>query len=338
MKKFINEPARFIDEMLEGMYASFGQYVTYTADNLHCMVTSQPQKGKVALATGGGSGHLPLFLGYIGKGMLDGCAVGDVFQSPSAQQMLEVTKTIDQGQGVLYIYGNYNGDIFNFTMAADMADMECDIKTESVIAGEDAASGPRAKEGEKNMRRGVAGIFFIYKCAGAAAAKMLNLEEVKRIAEKAAANCSTMGASLSPCTVPRIGHPSFEIADDEMEIGMGIHGEPGIRRGKLQSADEIAQELTEAIVNDLALKKGDEVDLLINGLGATPLEEQLVISRKVHQILREQGIIIHRSYVGEYATSLEMVGLSVSLLKLDEELKSYMDAAADTPFFKQMEG
>ena len=223
-------------------------------------------------------------------------------------------------------------------MAADMADMECDIKTESVIAGEDAASGPRAKEGEKNMRRGVAGIFFIYKCAGAAAAKMLNLEEVKRIAEKAAANCSTMGAALSPCTVPRIGHPSFEIADDEMEIGMGIHGEPGIRRGKLQSADEIAQELTEAIVNDLALKKGDEVDLLINGLGATPLEEQLVISRKVHQILREQGIIIHRSYVGEYATSLEMAGLSVSLLKLDEELKSYMDAAADTPFFKQMEG
>lgn len=167
---------------------------------------------------------------------------------------------------------------------------------------------------------------------------MLNLEEVKRIAEKAAANCSTMGAALSPCTVPRIGHPSFEIADDEMEIGMGIHGEPGIRRGKLQSADEIAQELTEAIVNDLALKKGDEVDLLINGLGATPLEEQLVISRKVHQILREQGIIIHRSYVGEYATSLEMAGLSVSLLKLDEELKSYMDAAADTPFFKQMEG
>lgn len=337
MKKFINKPENFIDEMLEGMYVSFPQYVKKVGDDLHSMVISKPKKGKVGLATGGGSGHLPLFLGYIGEGMLDGCAVGDVFQSPTADQMLEVTKEIDQGNGVLYIYGNYNGDIFNFTMAAEMADMESDIRVESVIAGEDVASGPRPKKGEKNIRRGVAGIFFIYKCAGAAAAKMLTLDEVKRVADLAADNCATMGVALSACTVPRIGHPSFEIGENEMEIGMGIHGEPGIRRGKIQPADEIAKELVEAVIKDLSLTAQDSVAVLINGLGATPLEEQLVISKEVHKILKDHGIHVHKTYVGEYATSLEMAGLSVSLLKLDDELTEYMDAAADTPFFKQLE-
>lgn len=338
MKKFINRPEDFIPEMLEGMYASFPQYVTMTNADVHCMVKQNLRKGKVALATGGGSGHLPLFLGYIGEGMLDGCAVGDVFQSPSADQMLAVTKAIDQGKGVLYIYGNYNGDIFNFTMAADMADMECDIKVESVIAGEDVASGPRPQPGEKNIRRGVAGIFFVYKCAGAAAAAMLDLQEVKRIAQQAAQNCATMGVALSACTVPRVGHPSFSIGEDEMEIGMGIHGEAGIRRGAIQPADEVADELLDALIADLQLTNGDRVDVLINGLGATPLEEQLVISRRVHQQLKDKGILVHRTYVGEYATSLEMAGLSISLLKLDEELTKYMEAPADTPFFKQMEG
>lgn len=337
MKKFLNDPKQFIPEMLEGMYASFPQYVTYCDDDVHCMVKQQLCKGKVALASGGGSGHLPLFLGYIGEGMLDGCAVGDVFQSPSAEQMLNVTRAIDQGSGVLYIYGNYNGDIFNFTMAAEMAEMEADIRVESVIAGEDVASGPRPKEGEKNIRRGVAGIFFVYKCAGAAAAAMLDLDEVKRVAQHAAHNCATMGVALSACTVPRVAHPGFTIQEDEMEIGMGIHGEPGIRRGPIQSADVIAAELCEAVIEDLSLCEGDQADVLINGLGATPLEEQLVVSRKVHQLLAKRGIGVHRTYVGEYATSLEMAGLSVSLLKLDEELKTYMEAAADTPFFKQME-
>lgn len=335
MKKFINQPEAFINEMLEGLYAAYPDDITYVGDDLHCLISKHKVKGKVALATGGGSGHLPLFLGYVGKGMLDGCSVGDVFQSPSAEQMFEVTKAIDAGSGVLYIFGNYNGDIFNFQMAAEMAEMEEDIRVMTSIAGEDVASGPRAQEGEKNLRRGVAGIFFVYKCAGAAAASMLSLEEVYRIAEKAKTQCATMGVALSPCTVPRIGHPSFTMKEDEMEIGMGIHGEAGIRRGRIQPADAIVDEILPAIVEDLQLQKGDEAAVLINGLGATPLEEQYLINRRVHAYLTQQGISIHRTYVGEYATSLEMAGLSISLLKLDEELTALLDEEADTPMFKQ---
>ncbi|RKD33659.1 dihydroxyacetone kinase subunit DhaK [Lacrimispora algidixylanolytica] len=334
MKKIMNAPENYVNEMLEGIYLAHPDYVTHAGENLRCLVTSKIVEGKVGIATGGGSGHLPLFLGYVGKGMLDGCSVGDVFQSPSAEQMLEVTKRIDTGAGVLYIYGNYNGDIFNFEMAAEMADMEEGIKVEQVVAGEDVAS-PQAAPGEKNTRRGVAGIFFVYKCAGGAATAGKELSEVKRIAEKAASNVRTMGVALTPCTVPRVGYPGFEIAEDEMEIGMGIHGEPGIRRGKLESADEITTEMLEKILKDIPYESGEEAAVLVNGLGATPLDEQYIVARRVHQILKERGIEVYRYYVGEYVTSIEMAGLSISLLKLDEELKGYLDAPADTPFFKQ---
>jgi dihydroxyacetone kinase-like protein len=211
--------------------------------------------------------------------------------------MLEVTKRIDAGAGVLYIYGNYNGDIFNFDMAAEMADMEEGIRVEQVVAGEDVASPP-AKDGGKNTRRGVAGIFFVYKCAGAAAALKKDLSEVKRIAEKAASNVRTMGVALTPCTVPKVGHPGFEIAEDEMELGMGIHGEPGIRRGKMESADQIAEEMVHKILSDISYEPGDETAVLVNGLGATPLDEQYIVARKVHQILKEKNIRVHRCYVG----------------------------------------
>jgi dihydroxyacetone kinase-like protein len=336
MKKFINKPEDFVPEMLQGLYSAFPKYVTYTADDVHCLVIANKHKGKVGIATGGGSGHLPLFLGYVGEGMLDGCAVGDVFQSPSSDQMLNVTKEIDQGAGVLYIFGNYNGDKFNFQMAADSADMECNIRVNQVIVGEDVASGKRVSGNEQNLRRGVAGIFFVYKCAGAAASEMLSLDEVTRVAEKAKERIATMGVALSPCTVPRIGKPSFEIADDEMEIGMGIHGEPGIRRGKILTANEVVEEILPPVIEDLALKENDEVDVLVNGLGATPLEEQLIIFHRASQLLAEKGIRVHETYVGEFATSLEMAGLSISLFKLDDELKKYMSAAADTPFFKKV--
>ena len=335
MKKFINQPERFIDEMLYGLYAAHPSYYTCVNEDAHCLITKHKIAGKVGIATGGGSGHLPLFLGYVGKGMLDGCSVGDVFQSPSSEQMLDVTKAIDSGAGVLYIFGNYNGDIFNFQMAAEMAEMEEDIEVCLSIAGEDVASGPRAKEQEKNIRRGVAGIFFVYKCAGAAAAEMLPLDEVYRIAEKTKLLVATMGVALSPCTVPRIGHPSFTIADDEMEIGMGIHGETGIRRGKIEPADQITSEMMERILEDLPFETGDEVAVLVNGLGATPLDEQYIVTRKINAILEEKGICGYRYYVGEYATSLEMAGLSISLLKLDDELKELLDYPANTPFFKQ---
>lgn len=334
MKKIINRAEDYVNEMLEGIYIAHPEFVTYVGEDLHCLVTSNKVDGKVGIMTGGGSGHLPLFLGYVGKGMLDGCAVGDVFQSPSSEQILAITKEIDSGAGVLYIYGNYNGDIFNFDMAAEMADFEEGIRTETVIAGEDVAS-PAPKPGEKNTRRGVAGIFFVYKCAGASAENMMSLDEVKRVAEKAAANVRTMGVALTPCTVPRVGKPSFEIAEDEMEIGMGIHGETGIRRGKIEPADSIVDELLDNIIKDLPYQNGDEVAVLVNGLGSTTLDEQYIVTRRINQYLNDQGIKVHRYYVGEYVTSLEMAGFSISLLKLDKELKELLDQPAQTPFFRQ---
>jgi len=332
VKKFLNDPKNFVVEMLEGIIAAHPRQLAYVADDVHCIVKAgERQPNKVAIATGGGSGHLPLFLGYVGEGLLDGCAVGDVFQSPSAEQMLEVTKAIDAGAGVLYIYGNYSGDIINFDMAAEMADME-GIRVESVIAADDVASAPKGEEGK---RRGVAGIFYVYKCAGAMAAEGGTLEEVKRIAEKACANVRTMGVALTPCIVPEVGTPGFEIGEDEMEIGMGIHGERGIRRGPLRTADEIIDEIMPQIVDDLPFVQGDEVSVLVNSLGATPKEELYILYRRVSQILGEKGIRVFNTYVGEFATSMEMAGASVSLFRLDDELKRLLCKPAHTPFFVQ---
>jgi len=334
MKKFLNDPKNFVDEMLEGILAAHPDQLTYVEDDLRCVVKAgEKKKGKVGIATGGGSGHLPLFLGYVGDGILDGCSVGGVFQSPSSEQMLAVTKAIDSGAGVLYIYGNYGGDVMNFDMAQEMADME-DIRVEQVVAGEDVASAPK---GQEQKRRGVAGIFFVYKCAGAMADELASLDEVKRVAEKACANVRTMGVALSPNIVPEVGKPQFQLGEDEMEIGMGIHGEPGIRRGKLRKADEIIDEMVIPVLEDLPYKADDEVAVLINGLGATPKEELYVLYRRVHEILKEKGISVFHVYVGEFATSLEMAGASVSLLKLDDELKRLLSRPARTPFFEQVQ-
>ncbi|HCX96867.1 MAG TPA: dihydroxyacetone kinase subunit DhaK [Spirochaetaceae bacterium] len=331
MKKFINKPENFVDEMLKGIYASHPQQVMFVANDLRCYVRKEAVKGKVGIVTGGGSGHLPLFLGYVGEGMLDGCAVGGVFQSPSSEQILEVTKAVEQGAGVLYLYGNYTGDILNFDMAAEMADIE-GIKTATVVGNDDVAS---AIKGEENKRRGVAGIFFLYKAAGAAAAEGMSLEEVKRVAEKAKANVRTMGVAFTPCIVPEVGKPSFTIGDDEMEIGMGIHGEPGIRRGKLLPADKIVDEMVYPIIKDLPFEKNNEVAVLINGLGATPKEELYILARRTLHILEEEGLKVFHVYVGEFATSMEKAGASISLCKLDEELKRLIAAPAFTPFFSQ---
>ncbi|MDC7227801.1 MAG: dihydroxyacetone kinase subunit DhaK [Spirochaetales bacterium] len=333
MKKFLNKPENFVDEMIEGIMAAHPEKLKYVNDDLRCVCTATGKDGKVGIATGGGSGHLPLFLGYVGDGMLDGCSVGGVFQSPSAEQMLEVTKDIDKGAGVLYIYGNYGGDIMNFDMAAEMAEME-DIKVLQVVAGEDVAS---SKKGEEHKRRGVAGIFFVYKIAGAAADDMKTLEEVKAVAEKVCANVRTMGVALSPCIVPEVGKPSFTIEEGEMEIGMGIHGEPGIEKGPLKPADDVVETMLNAILEDLPYESGDEVAVLMNGLGATPKEELYVMYRKVNMMLKEKGISVFHVYAGEYATSMEMAGASISLLKLDDELKKYLAKPAYTPFFEQVQ-
>lgn len=329
MKKFLNDPKNFVDEMLEGIYLANPE-VTYVNDDKRCYVKTCPKKGKVGIATGGGSGHLPLFLGYVGEGMLDGAAVGGVFQSPSAEQMLEVTKHIDQGAGVLYIYGNYTGDIINFDMATELADLE-DITVKSVVGNDDVAS---SVVGEEHKRRGVAGIFFLYKAAGAAAEEGMSLDDVVRVAEKAKNRTRTIGVALSSCTIPEIGKPSFEIGEDEMEIGMGIHGENGISRKKLTAADPLIDEMMAKIYAEQDYKPGDDVAVLVNGLGGTPLEELYILFRRVSQQMSERNINVKHVWVGEFATSMEMAGASVSVLHLDEELDRMMAAKADTPFFK----
>ncbi|TCL73288.1 dihydroxyacetone kinase DhaK subunit [Hydrogenispora ethanolica] len=331
MRKLINAPENFVNEMLEGVYASHPEKVTFVNNDLRCLVRARVKPGKVGIATGGGSGHLPLFMGYVGEGMLDGCSIGGVFQSPSAEQMLEVTKAINGGAGVLYIYGNYGGDIMNFDMAADMADME-GIRVEQVVAGEDVASAPKGRE---EKRRGVAGIFYVYKIAGAYAEELASLDEVKRVAAKVCANVRTMGVALSACTIPEVGKPTFEIGEGEMEIGMGIHGEPGIRKGPLQAADQVVEEMLRPILADLPFVRGDEVSVLVNGLGATPKEELYVLYRRVNQLLAEAGIKVYHPYIGEYATSMEMAGASITLLRLDDELKRLLGKPANTPFFIQ---
>lgn len=331
MKKFLNKAEDFVDDMLDGIYAAHPRHWGYVADDRRCLVSKLRVDGKVGLATGGGSGHLPLFLGYVGAGLLDGAAVGGVFQSPGADQMLEVTKAIDQGAGVLYIYGNYTGDILNFDMAAEMAAME-NIRVLSVVGNDDVASSP---PGQEHKRRGVAGIFFVYKAAGAAAAEGMTLEEVQRVAEKAKASTRTMGVALSSCVVPEVGHATFEIGDTEMEIGMGIHGEPGIRRGALMSADDVVEEMMVPILAEKPPASGNEVAVLVNGLGATSKEELYILFRKIASVLKERGIAVFHAYVGEFATAMEMAGASISLLYLDDELKRLISAPASSPFFVQ---
>lgn len=332
MKKILNQPKDFVPEMLAGLLKAYPTQLDCAAGDVHCIVRADaPVQGKVALATGGGSGHLPVFLGYVGKGMLDGCAVGDVFASPSAEQMLEVTRRIHAGKGVVYIYGNYGGDIMNFDMAAEMADLE-DIQVQTVLVTDDVASAPAEKA---NRRRGVAGMVFAFKTAGAKADLGGSLDEVVAAAQKTLANCRSMGVALSPCTVPLAGRPTFTIAEDEMEIGMGIHGEPGMKREKLQTADRIAERMAKAILEDLQPKAGERMAVMVNGLGATPPEELYILYRKAHEILTGQGLSIYRAYVGEFATSMEMAGASFTFLRLDDELISLLDHPASTPFFKQ---
>lgn len=328
MKKIINDPELVVDHMLEGLlHAHADQWKSLRPDNRALARIDAPVQGKVAIATGGGSGHLPLFLGYVGPGLLDGVAIGDIFASPSAQQMLDVTRGIHGGAGVLYIYGNYGGDVMNFDMAAELADLE-NIKVESVVVTDDVASMPKGQEAQ---RRGVAGMFFVYKVAAAKAELGASLEEVKRVADKANANIRTMGIALTPCILPALGRPSFEIGDGVMEIGMGIHGEPGIRRDAIASAAEVAETLVSTILDDLAIPSGSHVAVLVNGLGATPLEELYIIYREVHRLLADRNIRIVQRFIGEYATSMEMAGLSVSIMLLDDELGELMDMPFQTP-------
>ena len=334
MKKFINAPDSFVDEALEGIVmAHEDKVMLYPADSRVVMRARRDLQGnKVGIVTGGGFGHLPVFLGYVGKGLADSCAVGNVFSSPSSMQIFHAMQAADSGKGVLQLFGCYQGDKMNFQMARMMAERE-GIPCETVIVSDDIASAPLE---QRQMRRGIAGIMFAYKIAGACAETGADLKTVVAAAKKAADATRTFGVSLSSCTIPAVGRPNFSINEGKMEIGMGIHGEPGIRRGKLEPADQIVDEMLEKIVADLPYENGDEVAVLVNGLGATPLDEQYIVTRRINQVLEEKGISVYKYYVGEYATAIEMAGFSISLLKLDDELKEYIDHPVDTPFFKQV--
>ena len=332
MKKLINDPYKVVDETISGILKAHPYHLRMAENSGRALVRADaPVQGKVAICTGGGSGHIPVFLGYVGPGLVDGVSIGNVFSSPSADDMLAVTKEVNGGAGVLYLFGNYQGDIMNFEMAAEMADMD-DIRVEMSIGKDDVASAPRS---EADRRRGVAGIFFAYKIAGAKADTMASLDEVKDTTDAAINATCTMGVALTPCTIPAAGEPTFTIADDEMELGMGIHGEPGIERGKLKPADEVTEIMAQKIIEDLPFKSGDEVAVLVNGLGATPPEELYIIYNKAYDIIRNHGLKIYRSYIGEYATSMEMAGASLSLLKLNDEFKTLLDAPAFSPFLPQ---
>lgn len=330
MKKIINDPTSFVDEFVEGILLAHPDLVKNPGDDRRILVRADaPVAGKVGIVTGGGSGHLPLFKGYVGRGLCDGVAIGNVFSSPSSAQVLEATKAVSGGAGVLYLYGNYGGDVFNFDLATDMAELE-GIPTRTVLGRDDVASKPKEHADE---RRGVAGILFAFKAAGAAAERGDSLEQVAAVAEDIIDNTATMGIGLSPTILPTTGKPSFVLDEGEMEVGIGIHGEPGFHRGALETADQIAALLTERLVADLGIGAGDRVAVLVNGMGATPLEELYLLYRRVHQLLAEQGISIHKNYVGEYATSLEMAGASISLLALNDERLALLNAPARSPFF-----
>jgi dihydroxyacetone kinase-like protein len=332
MKKIINNPMAVVDEMMEGILKAHPNALKSVNGDLRSIVRADaPVKGKVAIATGGGSGHLPIFMGYVGQALVDGASIGNVFSSPTPEQMYRVTTAIHGGAGVLYLYGRYQGDIMNFDTAAEMAEEE-GIKVETLLVTDDVASAPSS---EWQRRRGIAGLFYAYKIAGAKAAKGANLKEVKATTEKALGGIRSMGVALAPCIVPAVGKPTFVIGEGEMEIGMGIHGEAGVKRGPMKKADEIAEILLEEIVKDLPYKRGDEVSVLVNSLGGTPLEELYILYRKVASLLESKGIPIYRPYVGRYACSMEMQGASLTLMRLDGELKSLLDVPAETPFFIQ---
>ena len=330
MQKILNDPEPFVDEMLDGILAAHPDQLRRPSPRA-IVRADAPVANKVGIATGGGSGHLPVFMGYVGRGLIYGAAIGNVFASPSSDDMLDVTRAVSAGKGVLYLYGNYGGDRLNFDLAAELAADE-GIEVRTILGADDVASAPPDRAG---TRRGIAGIFYLYKVAGAAAAAGASLGDVVAVTERAAAGTRTMGVALSPCTIPAAGKPTFELPEGQMEIGMGIHGEPGVRRGALESADAIAHELTSAILADLPYKRGDQVGVLVNGLGATPKEELYILYRSVAGILEGEGIRVLRVWVGEYATSLEMAGASLTLIRLDDELRGLVDAPAETPFFVQ---
>ncbi|MBP2649397.1 MAG: dhaK [Firmicutes bacterium] len=330
MKKVINQPEQVVEEMLEGVALAHPQYVK-RLEGFNVLTRADGPAAKVALVSGGGSGHEPAHGGFVGRGMLDAAIAGAVFTSPTPDQIVEAVKAVDGGKGVLLVVKNYTGDILNFEMASEMA-MDEGIQVETVVVNDDVAV---ENSTWTTGRRGIAGTIFVHKIAGAQAEAGAELPEVKRVAEKVIANVRSMGMALSPCIVPAAGKASFSLAENEIEIGMGIHGEPGTHRETMRLADEIAAQLLKKILNDMPVDPDDEVAVMVNGLGGTPLMELYIVNRKIREVLDNSGVKVVKSYVGNYMTSLEMAGFSVTVLKLDQELKELLFAPADTPALVQ---
>jgi dihydroxyacetone kinase len=331
MRKIINDPEHFVDETIDGILTAHPGALRAAGRDRRALVRSDAGRaGKVGIVTGGGSGHLPVFLGYVGVGLCDGVAVGNVFSSPSADQIHAATRAVDGGAGVLYLYGNYGGDIYNFDLAADLAAAD-GIPTRTVLAADDVASAPAEA---RHTRRGVAGMVYAFKIAGAAAERGDDLDRVTELARRASANTRTMGVGLSPTILPAAGKPTFTLDEGEMELGIGIHGEPGVRRGPLETADRIADRLVGDVLDDLAAPAGAAVSLLVNGMGATPLEELYVLYRRAAQLIADRGLVIRTPLIGNLVTSLEMAGASISVLLLDDELVELLNAPAASPFFR----
>lgn len=331
MKKLLNDPAAYADETLAGLCRAHPEFYQLSPESSRVVVRpDSPVQGRVGIVTGGGSGHLPVFTGYVGRGLLNACAIGDVFASPSADEMAIAMRAANGGAGVLRLYGNYGGDIMNFDMAGEMVELE-GITSSTVKVADDVASASTAERGK---RRGVAGMVYAFKIAGAAAEKGLDLENVTRVAQKAADNARSIGVALSPCIVPKAGKPTFTLQENEMEIGMGIHGEPGVRRGELKPANVVADEMLDAILADVAVQAGNRVSVLVNSLGATPLEELYILFARVAERLDKLGVQIVMPLVGRYATSMEMTGASLTILILDPELEELLKAPAECAFWK----
>ncbi|TMH09342.1 MAG: dihydroxyacetone kinase subunit DhaK [Betaproteobacteria bacterium] len=330
MKKILNRPDAYVDEMLDGLCAAHPEAFKRLGDDGRVLARADGAvPGKVGIVTGGGSGHLPVFLGYVGDGLLDACAVGNVFAGPRVDDCQAAARAADGGAGVLQLYGNYGGDRMNFDMAQEFLQID-GLRVESVRVADDVASAPPS---EKAKRRGVAGMVFAFKVAGARAAEGGTLAEVTAAARLAADACRTIGVALTPCVVPESGKSSFSIADDKIEFGMGIHGEPGIWRGPMKSADALAQEMLDHLLSELDIGRGSRVAVLVNSLGATPHEELYILYRHVAKVLAARGATPVMPLVGRYATSMEMAGASLTLMPLDGELERLLKAPADCPFW-----
>lgn len=331
MQKIINDPSLVVDQMLEGFVKANSDLVSTTENERVLKYKNAPVKGKVGVVTGGGSGHKPAFVGYIGRNMVDAVAVGELFSSPPAQMFYDAIREADAGAGVAILYGNYAGDNMNVAMAIEQAEDD-GILVGKVVANDDVPSAPSS---DRSRRRGVAGEIFMWKVGGAKAAMGGSLEEVLAVAQKAIDNTRSMGVGLSSCILPEVGHPNFTIGPGTMEVGIGHHGEPGIEVAPLESAEQIARRMCDVILTDLPFKSGDEVVVLVSGLGSTPLMEQYILYGEVEKILESKGIKVHKSLVGNYFTSLEMAGATLSVMRLDDELKECFDYEADAVSFKQ---